>query len=98
MTSNGAVPERALGWDDQWIPESYESRVRSARSASNALDTSSGRAFSLTVAATDQVKLRTRFDEYVRKKGLKSTTQRDVIVDQFLRSKGHISIEDLLAK
>jgi Fur family ferric uptake transcriptional regulator len=43
-------------------------------------------------------KLRARFDEYVRRHGLKSTQQRDAIVDQFLRSTGHMSIDDLLAK
>jgi Fur family ferric uptake transcriptional regulator len=43
-------------------------------------------------------RLRTRFNEYVRRNGLKSTQQRDVIVEQFLRSTGHISIEDLLAR
>jgi Fur family ferric uptake transcriptional regulator len=43
-------------------------------------------------------KLREQFDEYVRKHGLKSTQQRDVIVDLFLRSSGHISIDDLWSK
>jgi len=42
--------------------------------------------------------LRVRFDEYVKRHGLKSTHQRDVIVDLFLRSSGHISIEDLLGQ
>ena len=43
-------------------------------------------------------RLRAQFDDYVRKHGLKSTQQRDVIVDLFLRSSGHISIDDLLSK
>jgi len=47
---------------------------------------------------TDTGKLRERFADYVRKNGLKSTQQRDVIVDHFLRSSGHISIDDLLSK
>ena len=47
---------------------------------------------------TDTGKLRERFADYVRKNGLKSTQQRDVIVDLFLRSSGHISIDDLLTK
>jgi Fur family ferric uptake transcriptional regulator len=34
----------------------------------------------------------------VRRHGLKSTQQRDAIVEQFLRSTGHMSIEDLLLK
>jgi Fur family ferric uptake transcriptional regulator len=46
----------------------------------------------------DVARLRARFDDYVRKHGLKSTSQRDAIVDLFLRSSGHMSIEDLLAK
>jgi Fur family ferric uptake transcriptional regulator len=46
----------------------------------------------------DIARLRARFDDYVRRNGLKSTQQRDVIVDLFLRSKGHISIDDLLAR
>ena len=49
-------------------------------------------------SAAEQEKLRERFDAYVRKHGLKSTQQRDVIVDQFLRSTGHMSIDDLLSK
>ena len=47
---------------------------------------------------TDQGKLRERFADYVRKHGLKSTQQRDVIVELFLRSSGHISIDDLLTR
>jgi Fur family ferric uptake transcriptional regulator len=46
----------------------------------------------------DIARLRARFDDYVRRNNLKSTQQRDVIVDLFLRSKGHISIDDLLAR
>jgi Fur family ferric uptake transcriptional regulator len=46
----------------------------------------------------DQAKLRERFADYVRKHGLKSTQQRDVIVELFLRSSGHISIDDLLTR
>lgn len=42
--------------------------------------------------------LRARFADYVRKNGLKSTSQRDVIVDHFLRSSGHVSIDDLLSR
>jgi Fur family ferric uptake transcriptional regulator len=43
-------------------------------------------------------RLRAQFEDYVRKHGLKSTHQRDAIVDLFLRSSGHMSIDDLLAK
>jgi Fur family ferric uptake transcriptional regulator len=49
-------------------------------------------------AANSVAKLRERFEEYVRRHNLKSTQQRDIIVDLFLKSTGHISIDDLLAK
>jgi Fur family transcriptional regulator, ferric uptake regulator len=48
--------------------------------------------------ATNLHELRARFEEYARRHGLKSTQQRDVILDLFLKSTGHISIEDLLAR
>jgi Fur family transcriptional regulator, ferric uptake regulator len=38
------------------------------------------------------------FAQHVRKHGLKSTRQRDRIVDVFLRSEGHLSIDELLEK
>ena len=38
------------------------------------------------------------FAAYVRQHGLKATRQRDRIVDVFLRSQGHMSIDDLLEK
>jgi Fur family ferric uptake transcriptional regulator len=44
------------------------------------------------------IRLKQQFEDYVRRQGLKSTQQRDVIVDMFLRSSGHMSIEDLLAR
>jgi Fur family ferric uptake transcriptional regulator len=34
---------------------------------------------------------------YLRKHGLKTTQQREAIVDVFLRSTGHVNLEDLLA-
>jgi Fur family ferric uptake transcriptional regulator len=49
-------------------------------------------------AKASLVQLRERFHEYVRRHGLKSTQQRDAIVEQFLRSTGHMSIEELLLK
>lgn len=51
-----------------------------------------------TEAASNLARLRGLFEDYVRRHGLKSTQQRDLIVDLFLRSSGHMSIEDLLAK
>ena len=50
------------------------------------------------IKSAELTSLRARFAEYVRRHGLKSTQQRDAIVEQFLHSVGHISIEDLLAK
>jgi Fur family ferric uptake transcriptional regulator len=50
------------------------------------------------IPSANQARLREKFDDYVRRHGLKSTQQRDVIVDLFLKSSGHISIEDLLAR
>lgn len=38
------------------------------------------------------------FREYVRRKGLKSTRQRDIILDAFLSSERHLSIEELYLK
>ncbi len=43
-------------------------------------------------------RLKGRWTEYLRRHSLKTTQQREVIVDQFLRQTGHISIEDLLAR
>ncbi len=48
--------------------------------------------------ASEANRLRAQFEEYARRHGLKSTQQRDAIVDQFLQSTGHISIDDLLTK
>ena len=46
----------------------------------------------------DVDRLKGRWTEYLRRHSLKTTQQREVIVDQFLRQSGHISIEDLLAR
>ena len=35
--------------------------------------------------------------EYLQRKGLKTTQQREAIVDAFLRSSGHVALEDLLS-
>ena len=35
--------------------------------------------------------------DYLRRKGLKTTQQREAIVDAFLRSSGHVGLEDLLS-
>jgi Fur family ferric uptake transcriptional regulator len=48
--------------------------------------------------AAEQVRLKRMFEDYVRRHNLKSTHQRDIIVELFLKSTGHISIDDLLAK
>ena len=42
--------------------------------------------------------LRERFAQYMQKNQLKKTRQRDVILDVFLRTEGHTSLDDLLAR
>jgi Fur family ferric uptake transcriptional regulator len=42
--------------------------------------------------------LKSEWEKYQREKRLKSTSQRDLIVDEFLRCPDHISIEDLLTR
>jgi Fur family ferric uptake transcriptional regulator len=42
--------------------------------------------------------LKAQFESYARKHALKSTSQRDLIINAFLSSTGHISIDDLLGK
>ena len=46
----------------------------------------------------DTDSLRERCREYLQSQGLYTTQQRDAIVEQFLRSKDHVSIDELLAK
>ena len=46
----------------------------------------------------DVERLKLRWTKYLRRLRLKTTQQRELIVDQFLRSEGHISIDDLLAR
>ena len=46
--------------------------------------------------STDDVK--TPWRDYLRKKGLKTTQQREAIVDAFLRTSGHVALEDLLSQ
>lgn len=43
-------------------------------------------------------RLRARLQTYMEKKGLRSTSQRRLIVDTFLEGSSHITIEDLLAE
>lgn len=49
-------------------------------------------------AALDVERLKGRWAEFLRRHSLKTTQQRELIVDQFLRSQGHISIDELLAR
>src|SRR6476661_7853879 len=39
---------------------------------------------------------KTPWQAYLRRKGLKTTHQREAIVDAFLRRSGHVALEDLL--
>lgn len=43
-------------------------------------------------------RLRARLQTYMEKKGLRSTSQRRLIVDTFLEGSSHITIDDLLAE
>ena len=45
-----------------------------------------------------RTKKKMKFQEYAVKEGLKSTRQRDIILDYFLSSKRHLSIEELYRK
>ena len=51
-----------------------------------------------TQAPPDVDRLKSRWREYLLRHRLKTTQQRETIVEQFLRSTGHVSIEDLLAR
>ena len=48
--------------------------------------------------AADIDPLKLRWSEYLRRHSLKTTQQRELIVDQFLRAQGHISIDELLLR
>ena len=49
------------------------------------------------VSRQDLARLKHRWAEYLRHEGLKTTQQRETIVDQFLQLDGHASIDELLA-
>ncbi|HJZ86837.1 MAG TPA: transcriptional repressor [Polyangia bacterium] len=51
-----------------------------------------------TIRHADPKSLKTQWGEFLRRQGLKTTHQREAIVDIFLRSEGHVSIEELLAR
>ena len=42
--------------------------------------------------------LKQRWTEFLRRNGLKTTKQRELIVDVFLKSQGHMSIDEVLAR
>jgi Fur family ferric uptake transcriptional regulator len=46
----------------------------------------------------DVDRLKDRWSEYLRRHQLKTTQQRELIVDSFLHLEGHVSIEDLLTR
>jgi Fur family ferric uptake transcriptional regulator len=48
--------------------------------------------------ATDVERLKGRWAKYLRRQRLKTTQQRELIVDEFLRAPGHISVEELLGR
>jgi Fur family transcriptional regulator, ferric uptake regulator len=47
---------------------------------------------------TDPAALKERWSEYAKQKKLNTTAQREAIVEQFLRTPDHISIDELLAR
>ena len=49
-------------------------------------------------APVDVARLKGRWSSFLLRQRLKTTRQRELIVDQFFRSSGHISIDDLLAR
>jgi Fe2+ or Zn2+ uptake regulation protein len=48
--------------------------------------------------STDPKALKERWQAYLTTHNLNVTTQREAIVDQFLRTQDHISIDELLAR
>jgi len=56
---------------------------------------SSGNKKETTIRA---VELKKRWTEYLRSNHLKTTGQREAIVDEFLRTRGHVSIEEVLSR
>jgi len=46
----------------------------------------------------DRADVKAPWRAYLRRKGLKTTQQREAIVDAFLRSSGHVALDDLLAR
>lgn len=49
------------------------------------------------IHAADPKSLRAQWTDFLRRKSLKTTQQREAIVDIFLRTKGHVSVDELLA-
>ena len=49
------------------------------------------------IHAADPKSLRAQWTDFLRRKSLKTTHQREAIVDIFLRTKGHVSVDELLA-
>src|SRR5262249_3330600 len=51
-----------------------------------------------TIRHAEPESLKTQWSEFLHRRKLKTTQQREAIVDIFLRTHGHISIEELLAR
>ena len=51
-----------------------------------------------SVPAADTRELKTKWREYLDEKRLNTTAQRESIVEQFFRTRDHISIDELLAR
>jgi Fur family ferric uptake transcriptional regulator len=65
-----------------------------------ATDARSGRsgARELDARGSKIAELKSRWTEYLRRNRLKTTGQREAIVDEFLRSHGHVSIDEMLSR
>jgi Fur family ferric uptake transcriptional regulator len=48
--------------------------------------------------SSDARELKDRWREYLASKGLNTTSQRELIVEQFFKTRDHVSIEELLAR
>lgn len=72
--------------------------ARTATGANEARATPRAEPVPREVSDDTRSRLRQRLDDYMAKKGLRSTAQRRLIVDTFFDGHPHVTIEDLLAE
>jgi len=68
--------------------------ARNAKATGKAMESS---AVGASATKDGRVDPKAPWRDYLRKKGLKTTQQREAIVDAFLRTSGHVGLEDLLS-